>query len=329
MEELGQRFAELEAEDRQRQRHVGRMVRHRAALGSGAAAVAVAAILVLMLTSARPAHASSPVSRAPAAAEQAGTVRYRSRTVILVGGRPIAELSGQGILDFDAGSYQATVRREGADESIRRIRIGPRLYIRVLPNARRPTRAIEIPLGDQGLLSDPDLPGSAALTDPPAVLRAMSLIRRRPIVGPSVGIDGISTTEYRTSAPLASFFAHTAVAAEAGQQPVALRVWIDREGRPLRVRATLSSSEHHAMLITTWTFSSFGGPAHIVPPRTDIVDAGEGARGPDPLVPQLTALFLAPPVPPRGRETGTGAPGCGAAVSRRSRGRTPRGAAAC
>jgi hypothetical protein len=288
LDELGSRFAELEARP---PRRVSRP-RLLAAWSSAAATLGVAVTAVLFATT-RSADASSPVNRAPAAAVKAGTFAYNSTTTVAVDGRRTTKLIGRGSIDFRAGSYRAVVRNTSEVESVDRIRIGATLYTGVATSPTGPSGWVAIPLGHQGILSDPDVPGSGALTDPPAVLRAMSLTRAHARADGAATINGTKASGFSTTVPLSAFFADTAVPAAVGRSRVGLTDWIGPQDRPLRIREEVKSLTGTAVLTTIWTFGQFGAPVQITAPTDKIAQAGPGAAGPDPLARDLISRFLA------------------------------------
>jgi hypothetical protein len=288
LDELGRRFAELEARPPKR---VSRP-RWLAAWSSAAATLGVAVAAVLFATT-RSADASSPVNRAPAAAVKAGTVAYNSTTTVTVDGHPTTTLIGRGSINFRAGSYRAIVQNTREVESVERIRVGTTLYTGVAASAAGPSGWVAIPLGHQGILSDPDVPGSGALTDPPAVLRAMSLTRAHARADGEATINGTKASGFSTTVPLSAFFADTAVPAAVGRSRVGLTVWVGPKDRPMRIREQVKSLTGSAVLMTIWTFDHFGVPVQITAPTDRIARAGAGSAGPDPLARDLISRFLA------------------------------------
>jgi hypothetical protein len=242
----------------------------------------------------QPTYAASAVNRAAAAATSSGSALYHATTTITVHGRPVSKLSSTGALSFKHRGYQATISNAIGNVTTERIFADGTLYARTGATGRTQPRWIAVPSPTKDLSSSALLPGSEALTDPPAVLQAMSTAAGQPVVVATAPIDGVKTTAYRVITQLAKFIPNIPLSGAVGREPVGLTVWVDRAGRPRRVIATFANPSADATLATQTHFYGYGTTARVRPPAADDVRRVAASTGlPDPLAADLANLFLA------------------------------------
>jgi hypothetical protein len=245
----------------------------------------------------QPSHPTTVVNRASTAAAGAGSVLYHATTRIEVRGRRVSSLDETGAIDFGEHSYRATVRNPGSATTIDRISTNGTFYAREGVDGRGPAgrwTAITLP---QKALADSTAPvGSQALTDPPALLEAIGTATDQPRVAGAAVIDGVQTTAYRVTAPLAYFFLVTPLPPAVTRRQVDITVWVDQAGRPRRAVATFDDPSSHVRLATQTHFYGYGTPVDVTAPSAEVDHAPAGVAVPDPLSPGLLALLL-PGVP--------------------------------
>jgi hypothetical protein len=250
-----------------------------------AAGLAVAGLcVILILPDSRPAQARNAVIEAPAAAERAGSLRFRSTLEIRVYGHPQPGVSEEGAIDFLTGAYVTATRFETNNDVREQSSVNGILY--TAPHAREGSE----PKLWFSARAQKGIPGgfateTDAFTDPPAVFRALTHIKapvRR--IGPQK-IEGTPTTTYRLATNLATFLATNAghiqdLGIYRGVQAT-LVVWIDRQGRPVRVKETFSSGS--SVLSTIVRFSGYGQEVVVKPPPKSRIRSTRGTVRPNPL----------------------------------------------
>ena len=232
------------------------------------------------------------VNRAAVAAQSAGSLRYHATTRVVVGGRPTASLSAVGAVSFKHRSYQTTITNPAGRTAVERISSDGTLYARAQPDGRAPSRWVALARPTKDLSESVVLPGSEALTDPPALLQAMATAPGAPRSAGTAIVDGVATTAYRVTTQLAKVIPNSPLPALDAREPVALTVWIDHAGRPLRMTATFTSASGDATLTTQTHFYSFGTLVRVRAPKAGVVRAPTSTGLPDPLPARVTNLFL-------------------------------------
>ena len=270
VKQLGEGFRRLErAEAARPQQPAARLL---ALPGIGLAVVVLALILVLSLGGR--ARALSPISRAPAAALRSGTVHFNSSIAITRGGLEVQRFAQNGEANFGANAYRTTLAPTGVGVALEWRIVGGVLYVAQTHGVGRiasPNRwiAARLALGQQGHFASPE---TDAITDPLAVFRILRNIRA-PVsyVGPSA-IGGVPSQEYRVTTSLGKLIGASAPGSRTPERlrPVAasLEVWLDREGRPRRVDAILTSgpTSRPARLESSITYGAYGAATSIVAP---------------------------------------------------------------
>jgi hypothetical protein len=256
-----------------------------AALAS-AALVAVVAVIVLVFPSGRSAQARNVVNETPAAAEHAGSLRFRSVLSIKEDGRSRPGISEEGAIDFLTGNYATTMRFASNSQRLERRRVEGTLYASRGPVAQRPgeqTRWDAAPIrkgSPGGFASESD-----AFTDPPAVFRSLARISAPVVRMGRERVNGVPTTLYELRTNLAALLAPNAGHV---QDPsmyrgvrATLEVWIDRQGRPRQVEETFTSGA--SSLSTVVQFSGYGQAVLVHAPPKSLVRPTRGAVRPNPL----------------------------------------------
>jgi hypothetical protein len=308
MEEFGAQLRELE----QRAAVRSRRRRRRIAVGALTAPALAAVIAVLLLTGGgrpgtkgggrpavvmggaeQPTRAATAVNRAASAAAAAGSVRYHATTKVEVRNHGVSSLSATGVIDFSRSSYAATIINSNSMITIDRLATNGTLYAREdRPGATRPGRWIAIPLPTKDLSGATALSGSQALTDPPGLLTAMSIVTEQPHPAGTAVIDGVETTEYRLTTPLAYLLGGGPLPPAVARRQVGLVVWIDVAGRPRRVVETFLGSSGEATLTTQIHFYGYATSVRVTPPVADVLRVAAGSKIPDPIGPAMTSVFL-------------------------------------
>ena len=274
LERLGDRFRAAEAAERVAeephwwQRKGSRW--RRGLVGLLAILAGAAGVLELVA----PAGASSPVNRAPAAAERSGSVRFNAMQVITVGGRPLTNVRETGELNFVSRDFATTLVVGEGREQLERRRVADTLYFRRVTPHTRQTRtvkwtAVRVASSDLRAFSPP---GGYTLIDPQVAFRVMTGARSPVAVIGTEEIGGIRSTHYQVATSLNAF-----VAAEQAQHHTTssrndvstlLNVWLDGRGRPLRVQSTFSSELHGrpATMTTAVNFADYGAAALVRAP---------------------------------------------------------------
>jgi hypothetical protein len=264
-------------------------VSRRVILLSGAGIAAALTCILLILTSGRTAQARSVVNAAPAAAERSGTVRFRSVLTITVDGHPRAGITEQGAIDFASGAYSTTVRFGNVGQVLERRGVGGVFYAA----ERRPragprpehVRWIATPLQRGALSSESD-----AFTDPTSVFRALTAVRAPVRQVARQSLSGTPTTRYHLRTSLASFLEPSAGHI---QNPLVYRrvqasldVWIDMQGRPLRVDESFAgpSASGPTTMTTVVRFTGYGRPVSVPAPARSLVGPASATAPENPLV---------------------------------------------
>jgi hypothetical protein len=259
--------------------------------------------VVVGLELASPAGASSPVSRAPALAERAGSVRFRSTVNVILGGQPLARFSETGAVSFSTSDFESTLAIGGGGETVQRRRVGPVIYARALPGHTGHGRGVQW-RGLRPRRTSRAKPNFAYLQiDPQTVLTVLDATHESPVVVGHGTLAGTAATHYRVATTLGAFLAtaqHVRASTQARETSVAgtLDVWLDRRGRPLRVSASFSTADRTGpvtMTIVT-TFVDYGVPVRIMAPRGAPVSASQstspdGPLGGDPILVLERILF--------------------------------------
>jgi hypothetical protein len=250
---------------------------------------AVAALLVatvLILAPGRPAQANSIVNEAPAAAQRAGSLRFRSTLTMRAHGHPRPGISEEGAIDFLTAEYTTTTRFATSDQRLERRRIDGVLYASRGPVGSAPGKqtlwgSAPVRKGTPGGFASE----SDAFTDPPSVFRSLAHITapvRR--IGPA-NLKGVPTTLYELSTSLATFLAsdggHVQDPAMYREVHATLKVWIDREGRPRQVDETFAAGGSY--LSTLVQFGGYGQAVLVQAPPSSLVRPTRGAIRPNPL----------------------------------------------
>ncbi len=248
---------------------------------SGMAAAIVCAAVIL--TSGHNAQANV-INKAPAAAEHAGSVRFQSVLTLSINGHRRPDITEHGAIDFLTGAF-VTVTRFEADNDMREQRsVNGILY--TAPHAQHGSEP-KLWYSARARKGIPDgfATESDVFTDPPAVFRALAHIKapvRR--IGPQK-IEGTPTTIYRLSTDLATFLATNAGHIQDLRMYRGVRatlvVWIDRQGRPVRVQETFSSGS--SVLSTTVRFSGYGQEVLVQPPPKWRIRSIQDTVRPNPL----------------------------------------------
>jgi len=291
-----------EAQDERARRGVRsrqRLWRRAALAGAGLSAALLAGVLALF--SGGPALAHNILGEAPAAAERAGSLAFRSTLTIRVDGQRRPGLAEEGAIDFVTGTYATSTRFDNTDSQIDRRSVNGVLYSshgRAAASATA-TRWYSAPIA-KGAPGGFDYE-SDAFMDPPSLFRTLahisSPVRR---VGEQT-IEGSRCTVYRLSTNLAAFLRPSA---GHFQNPgmyrrvrARLEVWVDRQGRPRQVLETFSAGA--TVMRTAVTFSGYGQPVTVNAPPNSQVRSTHGSRwrnplsaGPGPLLAPL--LFFQP-----------------------------------
>jgi hypothetical protein len=232
------------------------------------------------------------VNRAAAAAQSAGSLRYHATTRVVVVGRPTASLTALGAVSFKHRSYQTTITNPAGRTAVERISTDGTLYARAQFDGRAPSRWVAIARPTKDLSESVVLPGSDALTDPPALLQAMATAPGAPLSAGTATVDGAATTAYHVTTQLAKVIPNSPLPAPDAREPVALTVWIDHAGLPLRVTATFAGPSGNATLTTQMHFYSFGMLVRVRAPKAGVLRAPTSASLPDPLPARVSSLFL-------------------------------------
>jgi len=241
-----------------------------------AAPVAAVVTAVALLAGGGAAQASSPVSRAAGAATSAGSVLFSSSTTVELHGRLVTSSTEVGAIDFAHSRLRAFIGAPGGHHVIERRTVDGTFYA-AGSTGTGPRRWIAIPRPSDSLR----LPGDEALTDPTALLHAMSTTAARPRVIGSAVIDGATTTGYAVTVRLGAFLPNGSPPAGLAREPVKLTVWIDGAGRPRRATEVLIGAATGGRLTTQMQFSGFGADVAVRAPTTNVLRAAAGTSLPD------------------------------------------------
>lgn len=238
-------------------------------------AVVAAALAVLFALQSGPAGALSIINQAPAAAARSTYVRFSSGISLTRNGRELIGFSQTGQIDFAHGDYRTSLSIAQADATIEWLTVGGVLYLSTRHQPQRGSSRIQrlafrlTPAQRRKLASAPE---SDAITDPLAVLRLLANTRAPVKRVGSATLDGVPTTRYRLATDLAAILR---ASSSGGRGHAAYRrvdavldVWLDKQGRPRRVKETLTgpASEGAIELRTTIRFSGYGSPVGIQAP---------------------------------------------------------------
>jgi hypothetical protein len=243
-------------------------------LASLAGVVAIAAVTVGVVELVAPAAAHSPVTTAPREARRASTVRFVSTVRASRGARPLAVYAESGVLDFAAGRFRTVLSLPGAARPIERRKVGGLLYVSST-DARSPVRWLAIPVSPGAAAS---LGAGYTLIDPNTVFGVLERSRSRARPVGTATIDGQPATHFRLATNLRAFLESEY---GPGYQPPfvapagTLDVWLDRQGRPVLVRARFAtgSGPSSAELELSSAFSGYGRPADVSAPSAPALRA--------------------------------------------------------
>jgi hypothetical protein len=291
---LGTEFARLEAAAG----GSDRPIRPRAVL---AAVVAVAAVGIstglLAFGGAGPARASSAVNRAPAYAEQTGAVRFISAITVTVNRQLLRHFVEYGELDFADHRYSMALR-DARGRLISELRsVDGTLYARGSPGGRAGRwGAIALPRRSDALITAPELD---AFADPLYLLGQLRDVRTPAVYVGRVVLGGERVYQYRIATDLASLLRAGASASGGAIPPsyssvtARLTVWLDRHGRPARVRESFGASfaGPYDELVTDTTFTRYGEPLTVVPPTHAEAPSGSRAGLPSLLAAGPTSFY--------------------------------------
>ncbi len=221
------------------------------------------------------------MSRAPGYAEAAGTVRFSSVLEATLRGERLAAYDENGSIDFSSGDFESTLSIAKEGELVQRRKLGRVMYARA--RSRRTGRAVPW----RGVRSRRAVAAKRAFSylqiDPQAVLDVLRTTRGTPALVGHASIAGVPSTEYRTSTTLGAFLTSgqsgRTVPGE-GAVPGTLDVWLDLQGRPVRVAASFSTADRlgPAVMTVTTTFADYGAPVVIVKPgHAPVAPSGSAA----------------------------------------------------
>jgi hypothetical protein len=292
LEQFGSELRRLEEEDRSPNIQRTKQRRRLLALAGGALASALA--ILIAFDGGQRAIALSVINRAPALAAKSLSVAFRSVTTIVVGGRQVREFSESGGIDFATAAYRTALEIPGSG-LVERRRVGGILYGLDTRRSRLVVghpQWVAVPLTHPQQAALTPAPGANAITDPLALL---SLLAHTPSVVTRIGeesIEGIPATHYRLNTDLASVlsesYGHPAEPAGYRMVKATLDVWLDRQGRPLRVAEHLAGDSPLgvATLQAVTTFSNYGQRVQILAPRgvhpSPILSGGLRSHAADP-----------------------------------------------
>jgi hypothetical protein len=221
-----------------------------------------------------PAAAESPVNRAPAQARRASTVRFSSSVQALVDGRHPYGFSEHGSLDFARAGFRAIFSVPGGGTPVERRRVGRLLY--VTTSARegsgRSSRSwVAVPITPGGV----QLGGGYTVIDPAVVFKVLEGARHVHDLG-TARIGGEPITHYRLASNLNEFLRAqygTGYRPQYTPPSGVLDVWLDREGRPLRVQGRFSAhtAAGQVTLVLTSRFAGYGQAIRIAAPTGPII----------------------------------------------------------
>jgi hypothetical protein len=291
LEQFGSELRRLEEE---RSPNLQRTKQRRRLLALASGALASALAIVIAFDGGQRAIALSVINRAPALAAKSLSVAFRSVTTIVVGGRQVREFAESGGINFATGAYRTALEVPGSG-LVERRRVGGILYGLDIRRSRLGVghpQWVAVPLTHPQQAALTPAPGANAITDPLALL---SLLAHTPSVVTRIGdesIEGIPATHYRLNTDLASVLSESSghPSEPAGYRTVkaTLDVWLDRQGRPLRVAEHLAGDSPLgvATLQAVTTFSNYGQRVQILAPRgvqpSPILSGGLSSHAADP-----------------------------------------------
>ena len=175
--------------------------------------------------------------RAPALAERAGSVRFRSSFSIRVGSDQFPRYTESGVISFATSEYETELALGKHGPHVQRKFRNGLLYAREVQTHSRvaPTPWLAYRVGPVVQLSD------HSLIDPQVIFALMAGSSGTPDVVNHEFVGTVHTTHYRVSTSL-----HALLSAESEpatltrsleDAPGTLDVWVDNAGRPLRVEA--------------------------------------------------------------------------------------------
>jgi hypothetical protein len=271
LQRLGEQLRDRELGEVAAREHRSGHARHvkRRVAGLAVALALIAAIVV----SVTPAGASNPINRAPAAAESAKTVRFSSTLAVWLNGRRLTSFEEHGALDFVHDEFDTSLSTGEQRVSIERRKIGDALYLAMRRGPRAPRwrrfRVASSP-GPVPLFG-------TSLVDPEVALQVMRKSRSRPSRLGTELIDGTRSEHYRIATTLGTFLsaqdANPVQATAVNSAGGTLDVWVDPNGRPTRVDVRFSGPSNlgAATIVLTLNFASYGAPASLLAPPSDLV----------------------------------------------------------
>ena len=229
------------------------------------------AILVVFALESGPAGALSVINQAPRAAARSTSVGFDSAISVTRGGHELLGFSQRGQIDFARGEYRTSLSSAQVNATFEWRTVGGVVYIATRQQSGRGSRtrrwlAVRITAAQRAKLAS--APESDALTDPLAVLRLLANTRAPVLRVGATRLGGVAATRYRLSTNLAAMLrASSSGGGHAAYARVGavLDVWLDRQGRPLRVEETLRGPGAIA-LHTAIGFSGYGEPVRIQAP---------------------------------------------------------------
>jgi len=237
----------------------------------GAPVVAAVAVLVVLALESGPAGALSVINQAPRAAARSPSVGFDSAISLTRGGHELLGFSQHGQIDFARDEYRTSLSSAQANTTLEWRTVGGVVYFATRQQGPRGSQegrwlAARLNSGQRAKLAA--APESDALTDPLAVLRLLANTRAPVVRIGATTLDRVAATRYRLNTNLAAMLrASSSGGGHAAYARVGaiLDVWLDGQGRPLRVEETLRGAGG-IELHTAIAFSGYGEPVHIEAP---------------------------------------------------------------
>ncbi len=297
LQRLGTQLVDLERAE-ERARAAGTRRRRPISISVGGALAGVLVVLIATLDTGGGAHASI-LNRAPAAADAAESVRFRSTISIEVGSRQVTSFTQLGQVDFAHRAYATILHVGRSGLTIEQRRVGAFFFVAQTNRVARgsvPTRWIGIPVAREAsnTFAGPD---SAEFTNPLALLDELASTRAPVNSLGNSRLDGVATTRYALRTKLAALLG---ASPNVGHLPaffdkalVTLIVWLDHQARPQRTEEIVSgtSARGTARIKTVIDFSDYAQPVRIFEPRNVAFRARRSIVATNPLAASPSRLY--------------------------------------
>ncbi len=280
----------------------------RAVLIAGVVAVLGLSIPIVELVS--PAGAQSPVNRAPREARRASTVEFVSVVEASLNGRDYTRLTEHGALDFRHDRLATSLSIPGSRATVERRKVADTLYLaqlapRTNPRLPKPWLTFKTTPAD----ARRGLGQGYTLMEPQVVFGVLERAAAGVRIGGTTVLRGMRATRYSLATSLSALLRleyGPSYRRGSGGPAARLSVWLDGDGRPLRVSVTFSerTPKGRAALSLSIDFRHYGQRVSIAAPPPELQRREPLTRADPPLLDPtrvLERVLFATPTAPRSR----------------------------